>query len=257
LFDWPKVEPQYKDIILEKQFEIAKKVISALSACRQKAKIPLRWPLEEAIVKTQSTEINSAVKDLSEIICLLSNVNTIKTDKDIKTKISIVINQSKVGEAFKQETPAVMEALKKLEPEEVASWFSSEKSEIELEGFKIKKDMINLIEDAPDYSIVYFEGGKAILKTKINEKLYEKAMIREISRRIQMMRKEMKLVETDKIFVGLEIKDNELLNIAKKNSDEISKQVNAEKIEFKNLHAGLSKEWEIEDSKIVISIEKK
>ncbi|MFA4983316.1 MAG: DUF5915 domain-containing protein, partial [Candidatus Micrarchaeia archaeon] len=94
-------------------------------------------------------------------------------------------------------------------------------------------------------------------KTEMKKELYEEAMVREVARRVQLMRKEKKLVESDKISLHIHTSDKELLSIVKRHTDKIAAQVNAELVGFPE-HAGASfKEWEIGDAAVKIAVEKK
>ena len=76
-------------------------------------------------------------------------------------------------------------------------------------------------EKAEGFALARFEGGKAYLKTEIKKELYEEAMVREVARRVQLMRKEKKLVESDRIGVDGEREDKELGGMIKKERREI------------------------------------
>ena len=51
--------------------------------------------------------------------------------------------------------------------------------------------------------------------------------------------------------------DKELLEILKKHDEELSGQVNAEKVSFTRHTGGFHKEWEIDEAAVQIAIEKK
>ena len=93
------------------------------------------------------------------------------------------------------------------------------------------------------------------MKAEIKKELYEEAMVREVARRVQIMRKEKKLVESDRIALHIHTADRELAAIISAHSGEICNQVNAETIGF-TARPG-AKEWEIDEAKVEISFEKK
>ena len=95
------------------------------------------------------------------------------------------------------------------------------------------------------------------LKTEIKRELFEEAMVREVARRVQLMRKEKKLVEADLISLHIETEDKELSIILKKHTSELARQVNAETVGFAHHAGAFHKEWEIGEAKVAIGIEKK
>ena len=93
---------------------------------------------------------------------------------------------------------------------------------------------ITVVDEAPkgDFSSGEFSSGKIHVDKKIDEELYEEGMINEIKRRIQNLRKNEKLVEKDTINVYVDCEE-EIQGIIKRNEKNLSKGVNAKKIEFK------------------------
>ncbi|MBI4399710.1 isoleucine--tRNA ligase, partial [Candidatus Micrarchaeota archaeon] len=108
-----------------------------------------------------------------------------------------------------------------------------------------------------DYGSNEFPTGTIYLKTKINQELYMEAMRREVARRVQIMRKEMNLVEKDLITVNI-ISKSELASIIEKEKNELMKDVNAKDIIISKEPKleGTKKEWDIEDEKIEIIVKK-
>jgi len=256
LCGWPKEDKKRRDALLEKRFEIARGIAAACANGRQKAALPLRWPLEEMRIVSESTEVLSAVEHVSSLIGDLSNVRHVKTGRSPKTAVSVAINRAKVGAKFRRDSPAAQAALEKAAPEEIAKWLSGEEKELLVDGkFAIERDMVSVDEKAEGFAIASFEGGKVFLKTEMKRELYEEAMVREAARRVQLMRKEKKLVEGDRIALHLHTDDKEMHAILKKHEAEIAKQVNASSVSFGKHASG--KEWGIGDIVLHISIEKK
>ena len=168
------------------------------------------------------------------------------------------INKAKVGAAYKRESVEALAAIEKEKPEAIEKWLSGEEKEYLASGKrKIERDMVEIEETAEGFAVARFEGGKVYLKTEMKKELYEEAMVREIARRVQLMRKEKKLVESDRIVLHIETDDKELSAIAKKHTDSIASQVNAELVGFTHYTGGFRKEWEIDEAKITLTIEKK
>lgn len=258
LFAWPSADKRSRDQLLEKRFGIARQIATAAASARQKAEIPLRWPVEEVRVVSESTEVLSALEHLSGLIESLTNARSAKHAKQPHTDISVAINKAKVGAAFKRDSPSALAALEKVPPAQIAAWLSGEEKEFSADGkYAIARDMVEITESAEGFAIAAFEGGKVFLKTEIKKELYEEAMVREVARRVQLMRKEKKLVESDRIAVHIETHEKELLSIIKRHTSEIASQVNAETIGFSHHSGGFSKEWEIDESLVKITIEKK
>ncbi|HIH30920.1 TPA: isoleucine--tRNA ligase [Candidatus Micrarchaeota archaeon] len=258
LCGFPESDKKKIDQLLERRFEIARGIATAAASCRQKASIPLRWPVEEIRVVSESTEVLSAVEHLSTLIESLSNARSAKAGKQPRTEHSVTINKSKVGAAFKKDSPAALVAIGSIPPSELAAWLSSEEKTILASGkFAVERDMVEVQEKSEGFAISQFEGGRVFLKTEIKKELYEEAMVREVARRVQIMRKERKLLEQDRIALHIETDGKELLSILKRHTSALASQVNAETVGFAHHAGGFSKEWEIDESCVRLSIEKK
>jgi len=257
LFAWPEADRKRRDALLERHFETAMAISTACANARQKAVLPLRWPLEEARIVSESTEVLLAIEHLSGLIELLSNVKSAKNAKQPKTAIEVVVNKAKVGAAFKRDSPAALEAIADVPPSEMEKWLSGGDKSFKAGKFELSREMVEMKESADGFAIASFEGGKVFLKTEMKKELYEEAMVREVARRVQMMRKERKLVEADTIALHLHSDDKELSAIMKRHSDEIARQVNASSVSFTIPSHSAKKEWEIGEAEMVASIEKK
>ncbi|HII53728.1 isoleucine--tRNA ligase [Candidatus Micrarchaeota archaeon CG08_land_8_20_14_0_20_49_17] len=97
----------------------------------------------------------------------------------------------------------------------------------------------------------------ACLNRELSKELVEEGQLNELRRRIQSARKEMSLIESDRIAAYI-TGDNELEGIAKKYEAQLKAEINAAK-----LHVGVAakaaaftKEWEIDGKKVAICVEK-
>jgi hypothetical protein len=74
-----------------------------------------------------------------------------------------------------------------------------------------------------------FEGGITHISKKIDQELYEEGILNEIKRRIQVMRKEKGLIESDKVdlFISTEAA---LEGIVEKSKEKLASEVNAKKL---------------------------
>ncbi|RLG20266.1 isoleucine--tRNA ligase [Candidatus Micrarchaeota archaeon] len=116
--------------------------------------------------------------------------------------------------------------------------------------------VVKLGKEKKGYAGAEFDEGKVWINPKLDKKLYSEAMARELSRRIQAMRKEMQLVEKDE--VGVEVRASKEFNsMIKPHLDWLSKSVNAKKVQLKEGKKGKGeKEWKIEKWDVWVKVEK-
>ncbi len=264
LLDWPEVEEVRVDPMLEKNMAIAQAIASAASTARNNASIKLRWPLEEIIVVTESSEATSAVERLAYIIEDLANVKKIRIKQAMHAQLEIKPLPSKLGPAFKNNAGKAKEALEKLDAAQ-AKKMIEEKGEVTIsidgKNVAVKKEFFEILQKPVEgYAAAPFEQGTVYLKTVISEELHREALAREVARRIQLMRKEMELIERDFVKANVVAKE-EFLKQLEQSKETIAKEVNAKEIilstkpEIESKKAA-KKKWEIDDQEITIIIEK-
>jgi isoleucyl-tRNA synthetase len=236
LLQWPETDNSKIDTLLETQMEMIKQMSEAANSIRVDTKVKLRWPLAEVIIASKSTEVNAAVNRLSEVLSMLSNVKEIKTE-DIEVKLN--------EEAKSLKDYAKIEELRKKD------YLSFLKGRIILHNEEIDYSKYMAV-DKKGYSFRIMSWGLILLKTEMDPALYAEAMLSEVRRRIQMMRKEMQLIESDSINVFIDCR-KELKQMLEGKIEELKEEVNAKKISFEE-GGKLKKKWEIEDEKLEIGI---
>jgi len=260
LLGWPEHDPGRINALLEKQMGLSMEIASAAANARQSANIKLRWPLEELVVATQSTEARAAVERLSSVIEVLSNVKKVRLEEKAPMTVSFKVNKNRVGAAFKQKAQGIIEKLEAMQPGELRERLAEGKFELEYENYKfpITPEMVEFTETPPEgYAFSSTPQCAVLVKTAVNEKLYAEALRREVARRIQMMRKELGLIERDLIEVNV-VAPKEFLEIIETQKEALVREVHASKIMLsteKRL-SGTEKKWQIEEDEVEIIIKK-
>jgi hypothetical protein len=99
-----------------------------------------------------------------------------------------------------------------------------------------------------------FSLGKIHVDKTIDEELYSEGIFNEVKRRIQILRKEAKLIENDVIEVYIDTEE-EILAILKKKEKEMADAVNAKQINYKAEKEMI--EYNIDGRNVRIKIQKK
>ena len=97
-------------------------------------------------------------------------------------------------------------------------------------------------------------GNTVVLDVNLTPELIDEGYLREIVSKIQTMRKEADFVVTDRITLYF-VSDGELARIMSKYKDQIAKSVLAENVVEGKL-SGYTKEWDINDLKLTLAVEK-
>ncbi|MEM3555934.1 MAG: isoleucine--tRNA ligase [Candidatus Micrarchaeia archaeon] len=259
LLPWPEYDKNAVNPLLENQMQVCREIAGVVAQLRQNANIKLRWPLEEVVVATTSTEHRNAVEHLPYVIEMLGNVKKVRIVEEMPSVVEAKPKLNVMGPAFREHAAAVAEALKMSDGKLVRKELEQNKVfEVEVEGrkYNVTSEMVDFRETPPKgYAEASFTGGRVYLKTEVTPALYEEALLREVGRRIQMMRKEMKLLESDLVEVNV-VGDSEIISIIEKNKNELAREIKAKKLILsdKKKLKGKEKEWEIEDKKVKIIV---
>ncbi|VVC71709.1 Isoleucine--tRNA ligase [uncultured archaeon] len=262
LLAWPSHDPGAINQPLEKQMGIAVEIASAAASARQAAGVNLRWPVEEVVVATVSTEVHDAAERLPFIIEMLANVKSVKLAEKSPSALSFRVNKNRVGAAFKQRSQKVIACLEAIPAEELRDRLAEGKLDLEVDNYKlpIVPDMVEFMETPPaGYALAPGPESKILVKTEIAGALYAEGLRREVARRIQLMRKEAGLVEKDEIEATVSA-SKEFLSVLESQAKELPREVNAAKTSFVQSggKAGkkpdMAKVWEIEGEKVTIQL---
>jgi isoleucyl-tRNA synthetase len=114
---------------------------------------------------------------------------------------------------------------------------------------------LKIVEEKPhgDMSSQEFDKGSIHIDKKIDDELYEEGMLNEIKRRIQIMRKDEKLVESDKIKLTLK-SEKEIEAIIQKQEKKLAVEVNADQVKYDV--EKIMKEYKIDGRLVKISLKK-
>lgn len=225
---WPKADKKYIDSSLEQTMLLAQKVITAGLSAREKAKIGVRWPLA-AITLDVAPEIEKQLKPF--IPLLLSQLNT-KEIKFAKVPVHYEIKPDyrAIGKVFGTQTGDVLLLLKGKE-EEIARLLSQGQETIQIDSFTLTANLFHLTV-LPQEGIIglLFDLGKLSLDTTMTPLLEAEGFAREITRKIQNLRKQAGLQKNDKIRLAIQTSD--LTTIITANNQRIGAKVGAEKLEL-------------------------
>ncbi len=106
-----------------------------------------------------------------------------------------------------------------------------------------------------EYESEEFEGGKVFVSKKLDEELYEEGVYNEVKRRVQQARKELALVEKDKITLIVDA-EKEIEAIVKKYEEALSRETNAKSISYGALKDEDSKLFEVDGRQVRVKASK-
>ncbi|SRR5579875_346067 len=274
LEDFPVPQHPLLNETIEEAFDLMKETVSVAAAARMKGKLKRRWPLNEAIICVEPSQ-KAKLESLSDLLTLQLNVerykiieipksaglellsNLMRAGLPISPKIEL--DRKRIGPKAKQDMGLLVSKFSDTSPSEIvgsllekgACLFDLGTNKISLE----KDDFIMDFEELEGFAMAKRDSLVVFISTSRNRDMMAKGLIRDIARRLQVLRKERGYNPTDMLeaayILGL---DEDMLSMVSEMKSELAFLVRAEKIEFSD-RAKSYKEEDLDGQKIQISIE--
>ena len=254
LESYPRPNHNQANPKIERQMDYTRRIVEAGRAARSAAHIKTRQPLRRLICIGRDLEH----EELKSLVKNELNVKEVhfKAHESEFIEYDVTLNFSAVGPKYKKLVPRIKEMLNTLSWDTAANRLS-EGVELNIDGMPITLSREDLtVSEKPKAHFVKGESGGLVvfLDSEITRELSNELMIREIIRRIQVMRKELNLPYTAHIVVGY------------RTSAEVSRAIQAfcsyvkEETLSTSVKEGdiadarLTKEWTVDGRRIVLSI---
>ncbi len=260
LCDYPVAESSYIDKALEEAMEEVLDVVVMGRACRNDAAIKNRQPISKMYIKNANGEEGNLDSFYTDIIREELNVKEVVFTDDVRDFTSYTFKPQlrTVGPKYGKHLGGIQKMLTSLDGN-AAMDDLNEKGCI---SFEVNGVLVELTKDDLLIDMAQKEGyvsqennaRTVVLDTNLTEELLEEGFVYEIISKIQTMRKDSGFEVMDHIRVSLN-NNEKLSTLAQKNTDAICGKVLAEVLTAGESFT-VSKEWNVNGEKVVISIEK-
>lgn len=274
LEDFPISQTLFTNNSVEEAFDLMKESVSVSSAARMKGKLKRRWPLEKAIIcvspgqriKLESlsellrSQLNVEKYDIVEIqksdgLDLVSNLQQARLP--IYPKVEL--ERKKIGPKAKQNMNKLLDKFSQTDPTLIVnSLLKSGTYTFDLGDDKIelsKEDFIIGYSEKDGFATSNRDSLIVFISTTRNRDMLSRGLVRDIARRLQVLRKERGYTPTDVLdaayILGL---DDESLEMTKERQSDLAYLVRVKKIEFEDM-AKNYKDEDLDGQKIRISVE--
>ena len=224
---WSKFDEKFIDVEFEKEFSLAMTVVEAGLNTRDKAQIGVRWPLMNLMVDTDKKEIIEKFQDIIKTQLNIKNIKFATPEFNIKVKV----NYRAFGVKFGTETGDVLSMIKGKE-EEIAKVFQLGKDysiDLGKEPLVLPKELFEITKVCETHEVAKSKLGEVYLDKTPSKELESEGFSREITRRIQSLRKRVDMQKSDRIELFLQLPGD--LNI-KEFEDNLKIKVGADIINY-------------------------
>ena len=251
---WPEVDETAIDKKLEKEMDLAYKIVKLGRSARNSANIKNRQPLSEMLIS-----IDTLPEYYSDIVKEELNVKKIELGAEMSEYVNFEIkpNLPVLGKEYGRLIPRIKEEIAKKNQMDLANTVKNGGVEyIEIDDTQIGLNSENLLVTMQGKDGFAFSGEGEIgvvLDTHITEELKEEGYLREILSKVQNMRKDKGFEVLDRI--NLYVEGNEdLEKVIKKFEDTIKHDTLANNIIYNASRDGYT-ETSINDQKLNIDVE--
>lgn len=219
---WPEVDESAIDSELEKEMDLAYKVVKLGRSSRNSANIKNRQPLSEMLIS-----IDTLPKYYEDIIKEELNVKEIKLGAEMSEYVNFEIkpNLPVLGKEYGRLIPRIKEEISKKNQMDLANTVKNGGEEyIEIDDTQIELNSDNLLITMQGKEGFAFSGEGEIgvvLDTHITPELKEEGYVREILSKVQNMRKDNGFEVLDNI--NLYVSGNEMLEEVIRKNEELIK----------------------------------
>ena len=256
LCDFPEVKTEWIDETLEKDMDLALKVVVLGRAARNGANIKNRQPIGTMFVKADA-ELPEFFKQIIEEEL---NVKEAIFTQDVSafTTYSFKPQMRTVGPKYGKLLNGIRTALAEVDGNKAMDDLNTTGVlKLDVDGNAVeltKEDVLTEMTQKEGYVSETDNGITVVLDTNLTEELLEEGFVREIISKIQTMRKEADFEVMDHIRVSV-ANNEKVANVVKENEATIKEDVLANEIVLGQA-SGYTKEWSINGEKVILGVEK-
>ncbi|MBI4140031.1 isoleucine--tRNA ligase [Candidatus Woesearchaeota archaeon] len=217
-FEWPVSDEKIANPKLEEYIATAQDIIRAVLSAREQIKRSVRWPIQEITIVTTDKKVKDAVKTTKEIILSQCNTKKIKIAEKIGgVKHKARPNFTTLGKTYGKETSAIGEHIKQNSEKVAETLIEKDTYEFTHEGTKrkiTKEHIITERETPPHLQEGMIINGHIYITKDTTPELDAEGYAREITRRVQALRKKAGLKRTDKVSLYITTSEHLQKNLA-------------------------------------------
>lgn len=243
---------------LERRMELAQHISSMVLSLRKKEHIIVRQPLQCITVPVTDNCLREDLENVRQLILDEVNVKELRFADANMLEKKVKCNFRVMGKKFGKLMKAVNAAVTALGQDEINRLDSEGTLSLQVEGQELlveRADVEIISEDMPGWTVANEGTLTVALDLQITPELRGEGLAREVVKRIQNYRKESGFEITDRIQVTIQAVP-QLKEAVEAFADFISVQVLADKIVFAGELPSTAVEYDFEDFKAAMDIQK-
>ena len=206
LAPWPAADESLFDERLSADTQLIMRLASLGRAARARAKIKVRQPLAEVVVRTRTLDEEEGVRRLGAQLLDELNVKALRVvaDESELVEYEVKPNLPALGPRLGRAVGEVSRALAALDPNALAAAVRAGRS-VEVAGHILAPgDVLVTAKERPGYAVAQEAGYTVALTTTITPELADEGLARELVHRLQTLRKDAGFEIADRIVTYYE-----------------------------------------------------
>jgi isoleucyl-tRNA synthetase len=261
MMDWPSSDLTQVDERLEKAMSMVQEIVETITRERQLKNIKLRWPIKRIVIKVDNNDSLVALRPMEEILRSQANVKEIEFvapgEEWSETMLNVVPNPMAIGKVYRQWASKIAVLLQSRPANLIKDSMQRGEYSLGIEGqlVKIEPNMVSFTISLPkDVYVATFSGGELYLDFEITREIEAEGFAREIIRRVQQTRKDLKLDVEE--FIKVEVRaDSKVAEYVKMWKAHIMSEVRSKSMELViEARGDMVGKWEIEGEKVEIGV---
>ena len=234
---WPEAPGQWRDDELLESTRTVRSVISTALRLREEARQRVRQPLP-AVTIVAPEDLRAAIEEQQETVATELNVKRVEFADDLSDleEDHLALDFRKAGPVLRKQLDAVSSEIEELSDAERDGAIDAIRNgqSVRLPGWT--EDLppeIFVFERHPAHGVSTAETPTGIvvaLDTRLDDDLIREGWARDIIRHVQVLRRDAGLEVTDRIVIGLDTVDAELLTAIETHRDTIAAEVLANEV---------------------------
>ncbi len=226
LCDYPEVDKTLIDTVLEQDVDLTRRVVSMGRALREKHKLKTRQPLSRVIVVHHDESVVAALLRQQELIAEELNVKEVVAQQDDGglATLSFKANFKTLGRRFGKKMRDAATRIAALTSDEWDVLQSG--GTMDVEGESISADDVLVSREASGDVVLETDGPLTVaLDHVLDDALIHEGWARELTSKLQRMRKDSGLSVTDRIILQLSSKDQAFIQAIEAHAEHIGGEV--------------------------------
>lgn len=229
--DFPQVRPERIDLALQQRMDLVRRVVFLGRRLREDTKLKVRQPLARLTVVSRDEAIRTAALETQRIIRDELNIKEVATSSAESEFCSLVVkpNFASLKQRAASKLKDIAQGLAKWGFDEVARVESGDC--VELCGEAIRREDLLLQRNPLAGTVVASDGDvTVVLDTQLTPALTREGLAREFNSVLQQARKSAQLEVTDRVRIGYDSPDAEVIAALETHAKDVAEEVLA--VEF-------------------------